>query len=107
MQRVIAATASIALAAGIVSLAPMAVGGDATVTAAVAETRDFKREFLPPCAGPESMNCIESIEYLLDGEWRTGMLLPHDGPDTPFTYGYATPGLVHEAGRTAVNAGLI
>ena len=67
----------------------------------------FKRDFLPPCASPTSMNCIESIEYLVDGQWRMAVLIPHDGPDTPYTYGYATPGLEHEGGRTAVNAGLI
>lgn len=53
------------------------------------------------------MNCIESIEYKVDGEWKRAVPVPHDGPDVPETYGYATPGLVHEGGRTAVNAGLI
>ena len=107
MQGLVAAMAGVLIAAGIISVAPTAVGDEGTVTTSATDTRNFKRNFLPPCAGPDSMNCIESIEYLLDGEWRTGALLPHDGPDTPFTYGYGTPGLVHEAGRTAVNAGLI
>jgi hypothetical protein len=66
-----------------------------------------KRDFLPPCETAESMNCIESIEYQVDGQWRTGTLLPPDGPDTPQTYSYSTPGLQHEGGRSAVSAGLI
>ena len=107
MQGLVAAMAGVLIAAGIISVTPTAVGDEGTVTTSATDTRNFKRNFLPPCAGPDSMNCIESIEYLLDGEWRAGALLPHDGPDTPFTYGYGTPGLVHEAGRTAVNAGLI
>ena len=65
------------------------------------------RQFLPPCSSETSMNCIESIEYQVDGEWRTGVLVPPEGPDTPETYSYSTPGLTHEGGRTAVSAGLI
>ena len=66
-----------------------------------------KRDFLPPCATAQSMNCIESIEYQVDGQWLVGTLLPPDGPDTPQTYSYSTPGLEHEGGRSAVSAGLI
>lgn len=53
------------------------------------------------------MNCIESIEYQVDGEWQTGTLLPPDGPDAQETYAYSTPGLEHEGGRGAVSAGLV
>ena len=74
-------------------------------TVSAAEPR--KRDFLPPCATPNSMNCIESIEFQVDGQWKTGTLLPPDGPDSPQTYAFETPGLVHEGGRTAVAAGLI
>ena len=66
-----------------------------------------KMDFLPPCETPQSMNCIESIEYQVDGQWLTGTLLAPDGPDVPQTYAYGTPGLEHEGGRSAVNAGLI
>lgn len=65
------------------------------------------REFLPPCASETATNCIESIEYKMDGQWIAGALVPHKGPDKPETYAYSTPGLVHEGGRTAVSAGLI
>ena len=75
--------------------------------APVSAEQPRKLEFLPPCETPQSMNCIESIEYQVDGEWKAGSLLPPDGPDTPQTAAYETPGLVHEGGRTAVAAGLI
>lgn len=64
-----------------------------------------KRDFLPPCESAQSMNCIESIEYQVDGEWQTGSLLP--SPDVRQTYDYSTPGLEHEGGRGAVSAGLV
>ena len=78
-----------------------------SLVAAAAKPQPRLMEFLPPCSTPQSMNCIESIEYQVDGEWLAGVLVPHDGPDEPQTYSYSTPGLIHEDGRSAVSAGLI
>ena len=82
-----------------------ALAGPVQELAVKPEPRLFR--FLPPCADETSMNCIESIEYQVDGEWRTGVFMPPDGPGTPQTYNYSTPGLTHEGGRSAVSAGLI
>ena len=30
-----------------------------------------KFDFLPHCETPQAMNCVESIEYVLDGQWKT------------------------------------
>ena len=81
--------------------------GEAPASPELRKAEPRKFEFLPPCEAAQSMNCIESIEYLVDGQWLAGTLLPPDGPDTPQTYSYSTPGLVHEGGRMAVSAGLI
>lgn len=77
----------------------------------------FKRDFLPHCATPQEMNCIESIEYLLDGEWKPTDVtvkrwIVSDDGNGNVVYGdtyylYDTPGLVHEGGRTAVTAALV
>jgi hypothetical protein len=77
----------------------------------------FKRVELPACQTADSMNCIESIEYLLDGQWRTGILkvgrwTTGEDPDGNPIYGdpyyeYQTPGLEHEGGRTSVVAMLV
>jgi len=63
------------------------------------------------------MNCIESIEYLVEGEWRVGILrvgrgIVSDDGNGNIVYGdpyyeYETPGLIHEGGRTSVVAALI
>ena len=76
-----------------------------------------KRDFLPHCETSQEMNCIESIEYLLDGQWREApvtarqWIIGEDEQGQP-VYGdayftYDTPGLVHEGGRTAMTAALI
>jgi len=94
-----------------------AVGDQVPPPAAAVEPLNFKRDFLPACATPTSMNCIESIEYLVDDEWKVGILrvgrwIVSDDGNGNIVYGdpyyeYETPGLVHEAGRTSVNAMLI
>jgi len=76
-----------------------------------------KLEFLPHCQTPQSMNCIESIEYKLDDEWQTAILIVgreiiSDDGNGNIVYGnpyyeYETPGLIHEGGRTSVKAMLI
>ncbi|MFM8772857.1 MAG: hypothetical protein ACKOFP_03290 [Actinomycetota bacterium] len=71
------------------------------------EPQPRQRDFLPPCAADSAMNCIESIEYQVNGEWRVAQLQPPATPDARETYEYTTPGLQHEGGRTAVSAGLI
>ena len=76
-----------------------------------------KRDFLPHCATPQAMNCIESIEYMLDGEWKgttateVQSIVSDDGNGN-IVYGdpyfvYESPGLTHEGGRTAMTAALI
>ena len=76
-----------------------------------------KRDFLPYCETPQAMNCIESIEYQMDGEWKTSnvkvgrWIISEDGNGN-IVYGdtyyeFETPGIVHEGGRTSVTAALI
>jgi len=94
-----------------------AVGDQVPPPAVAVEPLNFQRSvFLPACETPTSMNCIESIEYKVDGEWRTGKLrvgrwvVGEDGNGN-IVYGdayyeYETPGLIHEGDRTSVNAAL-
>jgi hypothetical protein len=56
---------------------------------------------LPWCVDSAEWNCIESVEYMLDGEWRTAEVV------ALASWGGAvleTPGLSHEEGRTQVRA---
>ena len=53
------------------------------------------------CASDSDWDCIESVEYLLDGEWTTAVV------DNFPSWGGAvlnSPGLLHEEGRTQIRA---
>lgn len=106
MKRGLGAALIVATALGL-SFVTGPVSAVVPVDGSTSVVQPAQRDFLPHCATPQAMNCIESIEYAVDGEWQTGTLLAHDGPDTPQTYTYETPGLIHEGGRTAVNAALV
>jgi len=77
-----------------------------------------KFEFLPHCETSAAMNCVESIEYKLDGEWLTATgptpvrTIESDDGEGNIVYGetryiYGTPGLMHEGGRGELLAQLI
>jgi hypothetical protein len=63
------------------------------------------------------MNCVESISYLLDGQWIEAAVtakrwIISDDGNGNIVYGdtyyvYDTPGLLHEGGRSSMNAALI
>ena len=56
------------------------------------------------CFQPTDANCIESLEYVVDGEWRTATVAEvKDWGGKPIAV-LDTPGLTHEAGRTQVVA---
>jgi hypothetical protein len=61
----------------------------------------FKQDFLPTCVTLEDMNCIESLEYQLDGQWKTAVLTEGGWPGGHL---YNTPGLTHESGASQVFA---
>ena len=76
-----------------------------------------KTNFLPHCETPQAMNCVESISYLLDGQWIEAAVtakrwIISDDGNGNIVYGdtyyvYDTPGLLHEGGRSSMNAALI
>lgn len=76
-----------------------------------------KRAVLPVCATAAAMNCIESVDYVVDGQWREGVLrvgryIISEDSNGNIVYGddyyeYETPGLTHEGDRTSVLAILI
>jgi len=66
-----------------------------------ADSRDAIRPVLW-CFEPTDANCIESLEYMVDGEWRTATVAEvRDWGGKPIAI-LDTPGLTHEAGRTQV-----
>lgn len=56
---------------------------------------------IPWCASEGQWNCIESVEYLLEGQWRTAVVA-----ERPLWGGAVldSPGLTHEMGRTQIRA---
>lgn len=77
-----------------------------------------KRDFLPACATASSMNCVESIEYMVNGEWKfaTGptniRTIESDDGNGNIVYGdtiavFGTPDLVHSGGRSQVVTHLV
>jgi len=57
------------------------------------------------CLGDTDTNCIESVDYQLDGEWRSAPVVQTipDWGGKPIRV-LSTPGLVHEGGRTQLVA---
>jgi hypothetical protein len=56
---------------------------------------------IPWCTSEGQWNCVESVEYLVDGQWQTALVA-----ETPSWGGAVldSPGLTHEMGRTQIRA---
>jgi hypothetical protein len=122
MRRFLTASAVAALGLSLLTgpasaVAPVLVEPASQVEPAREVQPAFKRVELPACETADAMNCIESIEYLVDGQWRTGILkvgrwttgeVPNGNPiyGDPY-YEYETPDLLHEGNRTSVAAMLV
>ena len=81
--------------------------------------RDLSDEtFLPGCTTPEQMECIEGVDYLLDGQWQSAVgpltvkTIESDDGNGNIEYGqdltyFDTPGLLHAEGAGQVAPQLI
>jgi hypothetical protein len=102
MNRALAVASTVALAASLVPAATGSVASGALATSAL-DSRDGGSPIraIPWCTSEEQWNCIESVEYFVDGEWRTAVVA-----ETPSWGGAVvdTPDLEHEYGRTQIRA---
>jgi len=112
----LASTLGLSLLTGPASAMPTQADDAAAALATAAEPR--KRDFLPACETAASMNCVESIEYMVDGEWKfaTGptniRTIESDDGNGNIVYGdtiavFGTSDLVHSGGRSQVVTHLV
>lgn len=100
MKWALASAVTLVVAGTLLSTPSVASGVASEEATSLRESRS-SIQAIPWCSSEGQRNCIESVEYLLDGEWQIAPVA-EVGPDGAVVH--STPGLIHEFGRTLIRA---
>lgn len=117
MRKGMGGVLALATVLGLVVVPGPALGMPVAATAPDAGATSNDETFLPACLTPEAMECIEAVDYVVDGQWVSApgpfivkTIESSDGQGDDTVYGpdkvyFDTPGLTHveDAGQVAPN----